>query len=200
MAAEYTGADWPYEPHQAQKESVKDGEVYVLLLGERQDVDAIRDITTSYSYLVRYGRPFAPLYNLVFIRPDDHFLYTQQEAFKHQQYTLAQPRLPLLKKLIEQRPTLLYEVVYREDGEVKTERNFEYAEQGTMTSAAQEALEKLGWVPRPKSKKKAAVGGYPIHLHAACKKAIKEGKRPDVHAPDRWWNELLTFWRGRKKA
>lgn len=197
---DYSGADWPYEAHTEQKSNVKDGECYVLLLGERQDVDAIRDITTSYGYLVKYGRPFAPLYNLVYIRPDDHFLFALQEAFKHQQYTLAQARLPMLKKLIEQRPTLLYEVVYKDNGEMVTDRNFEYTEQGTMIPAIQAEMEKLGWVPRPTSKKKSAIGGYPIHLYAACKKLIKEGKRPDIHAPDRWWNELFKFWRGRKKT
>jgi hypothetical protein len=196
--SEYTGQDWPYEAHQAQKESLKE-EAYVLLLGERQDVDAIREITTSYSYLLKFGRPFQCLYDLVYIRPDEHFLFALQESFKHQQYTVNTARLPLLKAMLEQRPTLLYEVVYKKDEALIVERNFEYAEQGTMLPAIKKALEERGWISRPKATRKSAVGLFDIAGHHANKKAKKAGKKPDIHTFDRWWNELASFWRGKKK-
>lgn len=190
----YNGGDWPYEALQEAAQNVKENEVFVLLLGERQDVEGIKDISTMYSSFLRYGRPFGPLYAYALPYPDEHLLFEFEEPFKHVQFSLAHSRLDLLKKMIDQRQTLLYQLVYMKDGERVTEGNFTYAGQGTLIPALEQAMIERGWRKRKKVVKKYSPYFLGIHEHLRLLKEIKAGRKPQYHTYDRWWHELFWIW------
>jgi hypothetical protein len=190
----YNGEDWPYEALQEQIEHLKENEVFVLLLGERQDVEGIREITTTYSHIMRYGRPFQPLYSYIIAHPDEHLLFRFEEPFKHAQFTVQPGRLALLQKMIEQRSTLLYQLVYMKDGQRIVEGNFAYAEQGTLTLALEQAMIERGWQKRIKKPKKYSPYYLGIYERIRLLKEIRAGCRPEYYTSDRWWHELYHWW------
>jgi hypothetical protein len=190
----YSGQDWPYEALQEQIERLKPEEVFVLLLGERQDVQGIKEIITSYGYIRRYGRPFEVLYTYAVPYPDEHLLFCFEEPFSHAQFTLPPARVKLLQSMIEQRPTLLYQLVYMKDGARVTEGNFEYTEQGTLIPALEQAMKDRGWRKRKKRAKKHSPYHLGIYEHLRLLKEVRSGKKPEYHTHDRWWHQFYHFW------
>lgn len=188
---EYNGQNWPYEALQDAIESTPETHAHVLLLGEQQDVDGIETILKTLSYLMKYGRPFLALYNLTHKKPHKHFMFIHEDSFKHTSFTIPVQRLERLDRMIKQRPNLLYEIVYIQQGEVKRVSNFPQATQETFIETLQTSLQERGWSPRLAATK---FGMHYVEIKqylGAQKKKIKE----EHPVADRWFTDLQKVWK-----
>lgn len=195
---EYTGADWPYEPIAEQKDQIDDGRVFILLAGKRDEVDAVQEITTSYSFLQRYGRQFERLYHLVLRRPDaDNCVFEWESEFKHRIFSLSIHRLEVLRLLLDACDGVCYEVVYLKDGQRITETNFPAYEAGTLNDTLETALRAQGWTERKKVPKGCGKHYVTLEQWQERKKAPKQGP---FHRENHLWSLLPSLFRKRRKA
>ncbi len=191
----YTGDDWPSEALQDAKKTLPANYAHVLLAGERQDAEGIREVLQSLSYLQKYGRPFLALYGLTFKRPDHTKLFLVEEPFKHTSFTVPVQRLDLLQKMIDKCPTLIFEIVYTSGNEQVRIANFNVPEGGKLVDTVKEALEAKGWSVRMPVKKKTSNVWNSIYDYAQNK-----AKKMAPVTFDRWFNELSTVWKRQGKT
>ena len=189
----YSGEEWPKEAIIEQLSTLSTGQVLIVLLGERQDVIGIQEISTSYSFFRRYGRPFQRLYKYVVRRPEKQLVLAFEEPFRHSVYTLTEKRIELVQFLAEQRPTLIYDVIGKDTGgNIIHMGNFDVLAP-EMIERAETLLKARGWSEQSDMRSKKA---FPYWYNLYLRVQILKGKlTTDFHAIDRWWHENYHLWR-----
>jgi hypothetical protein len=191
---QYTGHNWPYEALESAKGALPSTHAHVLLLGEQQDVEGIKEVLLTLRYLLRYGRPFAALYNLTVKRAGHSPVMLDEAPFRHTTFTVPIQRVELLSRMIKERSTLVYEIVYEQDGVTQRLSNFPVVEQCLFLETVEQAMQERGWTPRKSVKKPFLPCWNDFDDYLEAKKAKKKREFPTL---DRWFQELSHIWQNK---